>query len=186
MSEKLLRISVAVDDETRHLIENLAKKENKTISEIIRRAILLYYNLKSKKEISLNKIETYIDLLSGGENIAVDIELWTVMLDEINKKSSDEFWKIIERIGYEHGIEYKSKGLQDIRSILKHMESKNLFELKSNGNSYILILTTRNEQRILKVYLESLFKALNIPVEVVEGLKKLIIIVKDRKSSSNT
>jgi predicted DNA-binding protein len=179
MTDKLLRISVAVDEETRSILENLAKKKNKTLSEIIRQAIIVYSKIEDKS-ILVEAIDKYLDIVSRRDSIIIDIELWLTILDELNKHSSEDFWKLIERIGYEHGLELKSRGITNIEEILHLLELRHLFEMRKNDNrdGYVLILATRNEVKILKSYLYGLFKSAGIDnVEIVEGLRKLIILL---------
>ncbi len=184
MASKLYRISVAVDEKTRNILEDLAKKENKTLSEIIRQAIIMYSKMKDVP--TLDDIERFMDMASKSNNIILDIELWLTFLDELNKSSSEKFWEIIERIGYEHGFELKSRGVRNIDDILKILSIRHFFEFNKNNNSYTLILTTRNEVKFLKAYLSGLFKSLGIEknFEVVEGLRKIIIMTKDIKAQS--
>jgi len=176
MTGKLLRISVAVDENTRSLLENLAKKENKTISEIIRQAIITYSKIEDRLP---EEIDEYLDIVSKKDNIIVDIELWLTILDELNKHGSEDFWNIVEKIGQEHGLELRSRGITNIREVLSLFELRHLFEVKKNNNGYVLILTTRNEAKLLKAYLYGLLKSLGINnIEIVEGLKKLIVLLK--------
>ncbi|RLI76874.1 CopG family transcriptional regulator, partial [Archaeoglobales archaeon] len=93
MATKLKRVSVAIDNETNNILEELANKENKTISEIIREAIGLYSKLGDDEEnmIDINKIKAYDELLRGREHIILDLEVWIAVLDELNEKASEEF-----------------------------------------------------------------------------------------------
>ena len=180
MTSKLYRVSVAVDEKTRNILEDLAKKENKTLSEVIRQAILMYSKMK---DLTLDDIEKFVDIASKRNNIILDIELWLTFLDELNKSSSEKFWEIIERVGYEHGFELKSRGIENLDEILKILSIRHFFEVNKNNNSYTLILATRNEVKFLKAYLRGLFKSLGIEknFEIVEGLRKIIIMTKDTK-----
>ncbi len=180
MAEKLRRISVAVDTETDSKLREIARKENKTVSEIIRKAITVYSELE--KSTSPEKTRIYTELLSGREHVLVDIELWIAMLDELNKTASDNFWQMVEKIGYEHGIQFRMRGITNPFEIFSYMENGNLFKVKSAGNVYTFILSTRSEQKMLKSFFKGMLKALDIKAEIVEGLKKLIIIVHEDKA----
>ena len=177
MPDKLHRVSVAVDEKTRSILESLAKKENKTLSEIIRQAIMVYSKIRDK--LVVENIDKYLDIVSSN-NIVLDIELWLTILDELNKCSSQDFWNAIERIGMEHGFELRSKGVKDIDDLLNLLSLRHLFEVNKNRNSYTLVLATRNEAKLLKAYLKGLFKSLGVEreIEIVEGLRKLIILKK--------
>ncbi len=176
MSNKLYRVSVAVDEKTRKILEDIAKKENKTLSEVMRQAILVYSKVKDLTV--LNEIENFAEILSKSNNIIIDIELWLTFLDELNRCGSDRFWETVERIGYEHGLELKSRGIRDIEEVLKVLSFRNFFEFDKKNDNYTLILTTRSEVRFLKVYLIGLFKSLGIErnFDLVEGLRKIIIL----------
>ena len=182
MAEKLKRISVAVDAETDDKLREIAKKENKTVSEIIRKAITVYSEFDLEKNIPPEKTKIYAELLYGREHVIVDIELWVAMLDELNKSASDEFWQMVEKIGYEHGIQYRMKGITNILKVFGHMENENLFRIKTTGNVYTLILSTRSEQKILKSFFKGMLKALDVKAEIVEGLRKLIIVIQEDDS----
>ena len=178
MAKKFTRVSVALDRKTEEMLNILVRKKNTTVSEIIRRAINTYFELENATtKISPDVTKIYTDFLSDGEHCIVDIEHWTAMLDELNRKASDEFWKIMETIGYEHGIQYKNKGLRDVYDILRYMEVGNWFRVKIDGEgSYTLILSTHTSQKFLRIFLENVFKAQNIPVKIYEGFGKIRIV----------
>ncbi|AGK60452.1 hypothetical protein Asulf_00425 [Archaeoglobus sulfaticallidus PM70-1] len=178
MSKKYTRVSVALDKKTEEMLNILVRKKNTTVSEIIRRAINTYFELENATtRITPDVTKIYTDFLSDGEHCIVDIEHWTAMWEELNRNSSEEFWEIMERIGYEHGIQYLNKGMTDVYDILRYMEVGNWFRLKIDGEGcYTLVLSTHTSQKFLKVFLENLFKAQNNPVEIYEGYGKLRIV----------
>ena len=176
MAEMLRRISVAMDKNVNKILEELANKENKTISEIIRKAIITYSKLnEGDHKIDINKIKAYDELLSGREHIILDLEVWIAVLDELNEKASEEFWKIVGEIGRAHGIQFKIKGVNNIHDVLKYLELENLFRVKVGEGYFTLILTSRNGQKFVRIFLENVFKAMGIKVELIEGLRKITI-----------
>ncbi len=180
---KVIRISAVVDEDIRNILDDLAKKEDKTMSDIIRHAILLYSKVKNL-DVSVDSIEEYLEILSR-DNIIIDIELWLTILDELNKVESEKFWEAIEKLGYKHGLELKNRS-NDIEQILKYLSLRNLFEFKKIEGGYSLILATRSETRVLKKYLEGLFKSLGIDVEIVESLRKLMIVQRQNKKKGSS
>ncbi len=180
MDRKTVRTSIALDKRTQEMLEILMKKKNTTASEIIRRAINLYFEFENATtKISPDVTKIYTDFLANGEHVIVDIEHWTAIWEELNEKASERFWKIIERTGYEHGIQYMNKGLRNVYDILRYMEVGNYFRIKIDGEGcYTLILSTHVEQKFLKIFLENLFKAQGCEVEIIEGYGKLRIIKK--------
>lgn len=157
-------ISLAVDNTVISAINVLAVEKNQTKSEVIRKSILSYYNLS--------------EFLSGGEHIVVDIDLWSTILEELNERGSENFWELVKRTGYRYGMQCKVKGLMKLEEILGYMEDWNWFRLKRERDAITLVLTTPNEQEVLKILLEGLCEALETPFEIVEGVNKVIIIEK--------
>jgi len=180
MATKIGRISVAVDDVLHENLRKIAEKEGMTVSEVIRNAISTFIGLEGIK-ISADEIKMYSKLLSGREHLIIDTETWVIILDELNKNASDEFWKVIEKIGYEHGVEIKIKGCGCLEEALKMLDVKNLVRVKSEKNVHTLVLTARNEHKFLKEFLSGLCEALGIEVEIIEGLRKLVLIEKGEK-----
>jgi hypothetical protein len=173
MSGKLRRLSVAIDEETNTVLEELVEKENRTASEIIRQAITQYYLLR---DIHPDSIKIYSDLLYGREYIILDIELWIAMLDELNEKASDKFWETVKGIAEAHSWQIKNKGLKTLIDVMKYLEHENLFRVKLNGDKSItLVLSSRNEQKFIKIYLKTLLEKLGFKIRIVEGLRKILI-----------
>ncbi len=180
LRREIHRLSVALDAETERMINTLVKEENRAVSEIIRAAIKTYFELKAGRDrLDIDKLKRYSELLYGEEHVLVDIELWVAILDELGKREAKEFLECIKKIGYNQGIQNKNMGLTDVCESLKYLEAKNWFSVKTNGDSYILVLSTRNEHSILKIFLENMFEAQGIPVEILSSLKKLTVIKKE-------
>jgi hypothetical protein len=176
MVNKLKRLSVAIDESTNRMLEELAKSESRTVSEIIRNAISQYYILK---DVSPEGIKFYSELLYGREYIILDIELWIAILDELNEKASEKFWSIVSEIAEAHSWQIGSKGLKSLFDVMKYLERYNLFRVKTDGKNIILILSSRNEQKFIKTYIQTLLKNLGINVRIAEGLRKLYISQED-------
>ncbi len=173
------RTSISLDSKTLDKLEELVKKSGKSASEIIREAVSTYYDLEFSSKVSKKVVKTYIDFLSGGEHLIVDLEHWEAMWKVLNEIADEDFWKLIEKSGEEHGIQYYNKGLRDVKSILKYMEPGNFFRVKEDGeNSFTLILSCPSEIKFLKIFLENIFKAQNLKVEIRESIGKLRIVIK--------
>lgn len=179
MVNKPKRISLATDEEVANLLEDIVKREKTTMSQVIREAIRSYYVLKTNKAISSEMARSYVELLYGKEHIVLDIEIYGAMLAELNEKASGRFWELVEKVGYEHGLRFKLEGYEDVSEVLKHLEAKNWFGLKIDKDGYYtLVLSIRDEQKIMKTFLGGLFKGLEEPVNIVEGIRKLFVIKK--------
>ena len=185
--EEVKRITVSLDDETARMLEELANSDKRSVSEIVRFAVSEYYKLRGgvQRYVDPDFVGTIIDLLSEGEHVVVDISLWATMLEELNKNAKDEFWRFVGKIGKEYGFQLKVKGLNNVYEVLKYMECLNWYNVKvSSPNTYILILTVRAEVKLLSIFLQNLFSALEASVEIIEGGRKIIINEKivDQKS----
>ncbi len=173
------RTSISLDSKTLDMLEELTKKTGRSASEIVREAVATYYELEFSNKISKKAVKIYIDFLSEGEHVIVDLEHWEAMWNVLNNTADDNFWKLIEKSGQEHGIQYYNKGLRDVKSILEYMEPGNFFRVKEDAeNSFTLILSCPSEMRFLKIFLENIFKAQNIDVEIRESIGKLRIVPK--------
>lgn len=180
--KELTRISVALDDKTEELLNDLISRKNMTVSDIVRSAIITYSELESGEgEIDIERLKNYASLLYGGENVIVDIELWACILDELNQGGSKELWTHIEEIGEMYGLQFKNMGLNNINDILKYLEgATNWFRLKTNGGMrYNLILRAKSEVKLLRVILERIFTAQEMPVKIINGIRKITIEKED-------
>lgn len=158
------RISLAVDRKVLDALDTLVAEKGRNKSEVIRSAILTYY--------------FHHNFLSGGEYIIADIDLWSVMLDELNEKGSASFWESVRNMGFKYGLKCKTKGFANMQDVLEYMESWNWFKVKAEENGATLVHHIRKERKILKEFLGSLFKAMEIPVEIIEGLNKIVVVEK--------
>jgi hypothetical protein len=178
MSLKTRRLSVAVDNQTYKTIENIVKKEQKSISEIVRNSIRILSLISRNGSMkSLEDALVYSDLLSAREHVIVDIEIWSAILEIIDENKKEEFFELVENVGFEHGIQYKEKGLRTIEDVLKYMEYENWFRLKVNSDrTYTLILLAKSEQKTLESFLKGVFKAMKFNAEIRHYYRKLIIV----------
>ncbi len=175
MGRKTRRISAAVGAELYSKLREISKKESKSISEIIRDSLELYI-VMANSEMDIKDIVLCRDLISSGENLIVDTETWITILSELNRSASEDFWKNVRELGREQGAEFKVKGVKNLKDVLETLSVKRLYNLKHEDNVYTLILTARHEQRFLKEYILGICEELGVNVEIVEGIRKLVIV----------
>jgi len=185
MVSNSVRTSVALDKKSWEILQILTKKKNTSASDIIRRALITYFEIENaSNRITPDATKIYTDFLADGEHVIVDIEHWAAIWDELNTKGGEKLWKEIEKSGFEHGLQYKNKGLTTVYDILRYMEVGNFFKIKIDAEGcYTLVLSTHTEQRFLKLFLENLFKAQKLDVEIRESFGKLRIIKKTKDSA---
>ncbi|MBO8180157.1 MAG: CopG family transcriptional regulator [Archaeoglobus sp.] len=178
--EEVKRITVSLDDETAKMLEALANSDKRSVSEIVRFSVSEYYKLREvQKYVDPEFVGRIVDLLSESEHVMVDVSLWATILEELNRTANEKFWEYVGKIGREYGFQLKVKGLNDIFEVLKYMECLNWYHVKaSSSNTYTLILTVRAEVKLLSVFLQNLFNALEKSVELIEGVRKIIVIDK--------
>ncbi|MBO8182936.1 MAG: ribbon-helix-helix protein, CopG family [Archaeoglobus sp.] len=178
MTLKTRRLSVAVDPSTYRILERLVEKEKKSISEIVRRSINVLAKMSEDSDLkSLEEAMIYSELLSGEEHVIVDIEIWAAILEMIDEDKRDEFLEIVRNVGFEHGIQFRKRGLNSIQDVLRYLEHEKWFRLKLNsGKAFTLVLSVKDELKILEEFLKGMFEAMRFKVEIKECYKKLIIL----------
>ncbi len=178
MTAKFKRLSVAVDESIMGILEKLTAVENKTVSDIIRESILAYAEL-ADGGARPSELRHYGELLERRDQVFVDLEVWIALLDFINSKADEEFWKLIENIGYELGVEFKLRDMK-IRDLLRHFQFKNILTFTEENGIYILTLVSRSATNMILMMLRGAFKAMNIDAEVIPGVRKIVIVDKKR------
>ncbi|RLI84440.1 CopG family transcriptional regulator [Archaeoglobales archaeon] len=178
MALKTRRLSVAVDPSTYRILEELVEREQKSISEIVRRSINILSRMSKNGDLkAFEDALIYSELLSGEEHVIVDIEIWSAILEMIDEKKREEFFKVVKNVGYEHGIQFRKRGFHSIEEVLGYLEHENWFRLKLDSKkTYILVLSVKNEQRILEEFLKGVFEAMEFNAEIKEYYRKIIII----------
>jgi len=173
--ERIKRISVALDPETFDALYSIIKRRRQTISEVVRSAIMHYYEKESRGYSDIENLEICAELLAGGGHVVVDLELWIAMLNELNDKASEEFWRTTRKEGYRHGIYYKNVGITNLEDVLRHSQVKNWYKLRAEKNCYLLIFSAQAIRNFLRTYLEGLFEALSVDVDITEGMRSFMI-----------
>jgi|Deesub1362B_J571_1020462.scaffolds.fasta_scaffold00154_15 hypothetical protein len=178
MSIKTRRLSIAVDDKTYKILEKVVRRENKSISEVVRNSISMFSLVVENGGLdALRSAIVYSELLNCREHVIVDIEIWSAILEIIDERKKDSFFELVRNVGYEHGIQYREKGLRSVEEILKYMEYENWFRLKVNSDrTYTLVLSAKSEQKILEAFLRGVFEALKINADIKEYYRKLIVV----------
>lgn len=178
------RITVSLDEKTSSMLESLTDGDG-TTSETIRWAIANCYGFKMKTDISPEIIENIAELLAQREHIIVDTGLWATIMEELNDKADENFWDVVKEVGEEHGIVLRSKGIDNVYDAIKYFEFENWYRVKTaSEGAYVLVLTIKSEAKILKVFLKSVFEAMDLSGEILEGQRRLIVLEKEMDEKS--
>ena len=172
------RVCANFDDESLTILEEYLAKYGGSTASLLRRALqCLKITEEAQEKASWDNIVAYVDYLAKMEHVIVDIAHWKAIFSEIGE-GSEKFWDNVYKIGEEHLREFKDKGLEDVESILEHIENKNWYKLSVDSkNSFTLILAVSEASRFVKTFFEGLFKNYPRKVEIIEEFKKIRIRV---------
>ncbi|MBN1214522.1 MAG: CopG family transcriptional regulator [Candidatus Lokiarchaeota archaeon] len=178
------RITIALDNDTSDIIGEMKLNISISQSELIRRAIKFYYKFNKISPYWENGMEkrlnTYIELLSNGEHIILDIDHYLSFLKFIeNSPEQDNFWKLNRTIGKAHAeeflINFKTK---NVHNIIEHLEICNFFKIVcESSNSYTLLLGSDLQKNFIKIFLEEILKGMGFNVIIKEGFSKLVVLI---------
>jgi len=171
-SEGLRRISVALDPETCRILKELTETKKQPISQIVRSAITMVFESEIKgKNLPM---EAWAELLSGGEHIILDVDMWSEMLDEL--ETSEKFWEVVDREANRHGVYFKSIGLKNLEDILKHQQYKNWYRLKIKKKCCVLIPTSSSAMNLIIRFLDKVFEVVGVSAKFDKSSRSLMII----------
>ncbi len=173
------RVTVALDEETVELFKKAKKELRVSQSELMRDALKFYCKYKALFEpADAEKVRTYIEMLSTGEHIIMDIDHWLLFLNFIESHpEKDRFWELHKAICQAHAEGFKYK-LYHAEGILKRLEACNLFKLREDSeNAFNLVLGPDITRKFIKTELEEIFGGMSFKVEIKEDLAKLRVRV---------
>ncbi len=173
------RITIALDEETAGLFKKMKEDLGMSQSELMRESLKFYSKHKSLFEFAEHKkVYTHAEMLSAGEHIILDIDHWILFLSFIESHPEKEkFWEMHREVSVAHAEQFKHK-LLNAESILKRLETCNLFKLsKTSKNEYTLIFGSDLSKKFVKTELEEIFAGMGFLVEAKEDFSKLRIKV---------
>ncbi len=166
-----VRITVALDEDSLRVFNELREDLGLSQSEIVRRALKFYRDYRTLENYSKDRIETYVEMLEGGEHVILDIDHWVSMLRFVDEHpKSEEFWELHRAVARAHAEEFEGK---DVDYILRRLEACNFFRLSKKGGEYTLVLNNELVKKFVRLFLEELFAKMGIDYELREDLMKL-------------
>ncbi len=177
------RISVSVDEQTLEILKELDSEEDISRSELLRRAVKFYHGTRKFREYGTERLDTYLDLLSEGEHVVLDIDRWLLFLDMLDSiPEKEEFWKKSEKIAESHAEQLSSR-VQTPSDLLERLAACNFFRLsKTSDEEFTLIVNSEKSRRFVKRLLEDFSQSMGFDLEIQEGIGKLRV---SSKSSEN-
>jgi hypothetical protein len=174
------RITVAFDQATAKLLEQLSQEAELSQSEIMRRALRFYYENKALVDPAIKKkIHTYMGLLLSGEHIILDIDHWLLFLRLIEASPEQEkFWTEHKEVAKSHSVQLKNK-VHTAEELLERLETCNFYRLTKNSeNDFTLIFGSELAKKFIKIFLMEFFSAMGSKAEIKENLSKLNVTIR--------
>lgn len=177
------RVTIALDDSTYKLLKEIKNSSANSQSEIFRKALKFYY--KYKKVINgkpgvTKKVDTYLELLSNGEHIILDIDHYLAFLKFIeNSPDKENFYANNVKIGKSHAEEFSNRfEVNTIEKVVERLEACNFFKIvKDSSSRYTLLLGSDIQKNFIKMFLEEVLNGMGFSAEIREGFSKLKIIL---------
>jgi hypothetical protein len=174
------RITVAFDSSTANLLEKISKEAELSQSEIMRRALRFYNENRALEDAGVRKkAYAYMDLLSSGEHVILDVDHWLLFLDMIESSPDKEkFWTKHRDIARSHKEQLESK-VHTAEQVLVRLENCNFFRITKNSEKdFTLVLGSELPKKFVRVLVEEFFSVLGIKADIKENLAKLNVTIK--------
>jgi hypothetical protein len=176
------RITVAFDQSTANLLEKLSEETELSQSELMRRALRFYNENKALWDSAQRKKTfDYLNLLSSGEHVILDVDHWLLFLSLVESCTEEnKFWRSHREVARSHAEQLKNE-VHTAEELLSRLETCNLFRMTKNSESdFTLILGSELPKKFVKIFIEEYFSAMGIKAEIKEHLAKLIVAVNHR------
>ncbi len=172
-AKKIKKITAVLDETTLNFVEEIGNQDNLSNSEVIRRA-LNFYN--ENRLLPKQKIIAYLNLLSTGEHVIIDVDHWHLFLDFIQSSQDQEkFWTEYREIARFHAEELKNK-VFTVEDLLNRLETCNLFKvIKVSKDDFTLILGSELPMKFITSFLEEFFSAADLKVTLKGQFSKINI-----------
>ncbi len=177
------RVTVALDEPTANLFEEMKDEMRISRSELIRRALRFYHDYKSTVDLGGKDTSLYVEMLHEGEHIILDVDHWLLFLKLADAiPDSDPFWENCRSVADAHAKQLSDK-LFTPEMLLKRLEACNFFKLiEDSKKEYTLVLGSEVGMRFVKTLIEDLSKSMGFAMDVEEGISKIRVRVNDTKN----
>ncbi len=174
------RITVAFDQSTAKLLEQLSRESELSQSEIMRRALRFYFENKALLDPATRKrVRAYMDLLLGGEHVILDVDHWLLFLQFIETSpGAAKFWDEHRKVAQSHREQLRAKTFT-MEEILTRLENCNFFRITKNSErDFTLVLGSELPKTFVKILIEEFFSVAGIKAEIKENFAKLSVTAK--------
>lgn len=173
----LVRITIALDEETEKLLEKMAKETGISYSSLVRTA-LKFYSQNKDSAGNDESMKLWSNLLSKGEHIILDIDHWLLLLKYIESSVKKEaFYAEGKNVAKSHAGQL-AKVTVTPEEYLKRLEACNFFKLnKDSDGEYTLILSSNLSKRFVKELISETLTEMGHKIDVKEDIAKLRVRV---------
>jgi Arc/MetJ-type ribon-helix-helix transcriptional regulator len=175
-----IRITVALDDETNDLIENLTSKAGVSKSELMRQAVRFYNENRSLTDnVVRKKLNSYMELLLSGEHIILDVDHWLLFLNLVESSPEKEhFWEKCKEVARSHAEQLRSK-VRSPEDLFDRLEACNFFRMTKNSQKdFTLVLTSETAKKFIRVFVEEFLSSMGLKAELKENVAKIRVVIK--------
>jgi hypothetical protein len=173
MTRKKKKITAALDEPTLTVLEHIGTEDDVAYSEVIRRAINFYNDNRS---FPVDKCTQYLNMLSSGDHVIIDIDHWYLFLDFIQSaQNQDKFWSKHREIARFLGEQFPDA---TVEQMLHRLELCNFFKvIKLSENDFTLVLGYDLTVNFMMIFLQEFFTARGLRVEIKPQLSKISVHV---------
>jgi hypothetical protein len=174
VAKSLVRITVALDESAFQIFEKLRKEEGISQSALMRRALKFYDENKGLVKGKDPKVDLYVDMLSSGEHIILDMDHWLLLIGLIDSSPKKEkFWQGCRAVAMAHAEQLPSK-VRTPGELLERLEACNFFRLvKNSEKDFTLVLNSNVTKKFVKTIVEDFLSCMDFKAEVKEDFSKL-------------
>lgn len=164
------RTSIALDPESERIFQELTSG-GESQSNVIRRALRLFYEFRSLDRKDLDRLKIYWEMLQSGEHVVLDLDHLLVLLKIAEGTETPSNWSESHKaVAANHAEQFRGMGIDQI---LARLETCNFFRLSAGQEGYVLVFGSPEIKRFIRAFLEEILKGMNRRFEIREDLTKL-------------
>jgi hypothetical protein len=169
------RITIALNEETSSLIEQMKKEMETSQSELVRQALTFYRDNKDFADASLRKkLLFYMDMLLSGEHVILDVDHWLLFLNLAEALPDNEgFWEKCIEVARSHAKQLRHK-VCSLEDLLRRLEACNFFRVTKNShNDFTLVLGSETAKKFVRLFIKEFVSVMGLKTEISENIAKI-------------
>lgn len=164
------RTSISLDPESERIFQELTSG-GESQSNVIRRALRLYYEFRNLERRDLDRLKIYWEMLQSGEHVVLDLDHLSILLKIAEGSELQSKWSESHKaVAVNHAEQFRGMGIDQV---LTRLEACNFFRMSKGQEGYVLVFGSPEIKRFMRVFLEEILKGMNRRFEIKEDLTKL-------------